>query len=245
MQKWIASVNRRHGIVMMMLFAFVAASGCSTTQVAEPLTERLAANDDGTQMEFWHTLHDRDLTSNDEAFHGLLLYFDGVDPAESYQGRVDVLKSRGWLHPGFDRPADEALRRGTLAVIVYHALDVPAGLMSTLLPRSPRYTMRQVQYAGLFPPGSPHQPFTGAQFVSIVGRMEDYRRIRPTKVPAKQLQDDNAAAPDPVVPVQPGDLDQPDQPAPNDGDANGVDGDDNGNEANGDIDDDANGENQQ
>ena len=46
------------------------------------MTANLSGSDADAQMEFWHTLASRNLTSNDEAFHGLLLFLDAEDPAE-------------------------------------------------------------------------------------------------------------------------------------------------------------------
>src|SRR3982751_4788532 len=88
--------------------------GCSSAKVAQPLTQKLGGNDPDAQMEFWHTLANQPLTSNDEAFHGLLLYLDSQDPAADYAGRVQVLKERGLLDRTFDQPADQAVQRGTL-----------------------------------------------------------------------------------------------------------------------------------
>ena len=56
------------------------------------------------------------MTSNDEAFHGLLIFTDGQDPASDYAGRVAALRKRGMLPADFNQPADQSVDRGTLAV---------------------------------------------------------------------------------------------------------------------------------
>ena len=70
--------------------------------MANRLSPEIAGNDADVQMEFWHRLVDRKLTSNDEAFHGLLLFLDGEDPAEDYTARVTILKERNLLSEDFD-----------------------------------------------------------------------------------------------------------------------------------------------
>ena len=40
------------------------------------------------QIDFWHELADEPVTTNDDAFHGLLLYVDGKDDSADYAGRV-------------------------------------------------------------------------------------------------------------------------------------------------------------
>jgi len=52
------------------------------------MPDALYSNDMDAQLEFWHTLASHKLTSNDEAFHGMLLYLDGQDPAKTYDERV-------------------------------------------------------------------------------------------------------------------------------------------------------------
>src|SRR3954451_9281120 len=115
--------------VIVLLFSF---TGCHTAKVAQPLTGRLAGNDRDSQLEFWHTLANRPVTSNDEAFHGLLLYADGNDPPKDYNSRVSTLKSRRMLPAGFDQPADRAVERGSLAVAICKILDIKGGVMLRL-----------------------------------------------------------------------------------------------------------------
>src|SRR4051812_29461850 len=102
--------------------------GCASAKVAQPLTAKLGGNDPDAQMEFWHTLANQPLTSNDEAFHGLLLYLDNQDPAADYAGRVQTLKDRGLLDRTFDQPADQAVQRGTLAQALVRALKIKGGV---------------------------------------------------------------------------------------------------------------------
>jgi predicted small secreted protein len=163
--------------LLFIIVATLTLAACATPPSAgEPVAVRHGGADADAQLEFWHALHDRRLTSNDDAFHGMLLFLDGKDEATDYAGRVATLKSRGMLPDDFDRPADEAVTRGTLAVIVTQGLKLKGGLALSLLPQSPRYATRELLFAGLFPQGSANQTLTGGQFVAIVGRLEDYQR---------------------------------------------------------------------
>ena len=170
-----------------MLAAALALGACQKAQIAEPLTESTAGNDVDSQMNFWHTLATRSMCSNDEAFHALLLYADGEDPAEDYAGRVAVLKERGWLHEGFDGQANEAVSRGTLAVVLASRLEIDGGVMMRLLGPTPRYATRELSYMGIFPPSSPNQTFSGNEILGIIGRVEDYERVNPAQASAKML----------------------------------------------------------
>jgi len=166
----------RYSALGMAVAALLCLGGCGGAKVGEPLTRTMAGNEPSQQMDFWHTLHDRPVTSNDEAMHALLLLLDGEDPADTYEGRVQALKDRGILSPEFSAPSDEAVTRGTLAVAITRALNIRGGVMLRLRPFSPRYATRELRYVGLFPASSPHQTFSGADFVAIIGRVEDYDR---------------------------------------------------------------------
>jgi len=161
--------------------------GCHSAKVAQPLTEKLGGNDPDAQMEFWHTLANQPLTSNDEALHGLLLYLDNQDPATDYASRLQSLKDRGLLDRGFDQPADQAVQRGTLAQALVRALKIRGGVFQRLTHDHPRYAVRELMYLDLYPPSSPQQTFSGTEFLGIIGRIEDYQRGNPNEVPAAVL----------------------------------------------------------
>jgi hypothetical protein len=158
----------------------LALGGChaTTSHVAQPLAPELSKSDPDAQVEFWHALPDRKAVSNDEAFHGLLLFADGDDKSADYAGRVDTLKQRRLIPGNFTGAAAEPVRRGTVAVALAQILSIRGGLTMHVFGPSPRYAVRELQYAGLFPPSSPQQTFSGAEFLGIIGRAEDYQRAQ-------------------------------------------------------------------
>jgi hypothetical protein len=162
-------------------------AGCKSATVAEPLTNKLGGNDLDQQMEFWHELADRPVACNDEAFHGLLLYIDENDPNTDYASRVAAMKSRNLLPSDFNRPANEAISRGTLAVAITRALNIKGGLMMHALPNQPRYAVRELMYLDLYPISSPNQTFSGSEFLGIMGRVEDWQRGNAAEAPAAVL----------------------------------------------------------
>ena len=162
--------------VLAALMSAGGAAGCASPVTGPPLSKELAGVDPQAQMDFWHALPTRRAVSNDEAFHALLLFFDGQDAAADYPGRVRALQVKGMLAGGFDDKPESAVRRGTLAVALVRALAVPGGLTMRLFGPRARYAERELEYAGLYPPGSPHQTFSGAEFLGIIGRAEDYQR---------------------------------------------------------------------
>src|SRR3954454_9031849 len=102
-----------HLAVLFTCFVLVALPGCQTAHVEKPVTATAGGNDPDQQIDFWHRLAEQPITSYDDAFHALLLFADGQDPGADYAARVQALKSRGLVASGFNRPAEEAVDRGT------------------------------------------------------------------------------------------------------------------------------------
>ena len=174
----------------------LAVVGCQSARVAQPLTASLASDEAETRIEFWHQLSEQAITSNDDAFHALLLYFDGSDAAADFAGRVERLKSRGMLPANFSAPADEAVDRGNLAVALAKALEIKGGATMRIFGVSPRYAVRALEYRGLYPQSSPNQTFSGAEFVGVMGRVEDYQRGNPAEKPAAVMPGESAKPPE-------------------------------------------------
>ena len=167
--------------------------GCQAARVEQPVAATLGASDEDTQLEFWHTLAQQPVTSNDDAFHGLLLFLDGTDPASDYAGRVAALKQRKLLPGNFDQPAEQAVDRGTLAVALSRALDVRGGVVMAVTGPSPRYATRELVFLGIYPPSSPNQTFSGTEFLGIIGKAEDFQRVARagTQRPLDSVQAEN------------------------------------------------------
>ena len=64
-------------LTMTVLALLMIVGGCHAPRAGKPLDPTLAASDPDAQVNFWHALTDESVTSNDQAFHGLLLYADG------------------------------------------------------------------------------------------------------------------------------------------------------------------------
>lgn len=162
--------------IFVAIGALALLGGCQSVRVREPLTNTTAGNSSRQQLDFWHGLADRPIVCNDEAFHGLLLFFDGSDPAATYAARVEALRQRKMLPAGFNAPVDEAVSRGTLAVALVHGLKMEGGWALTLLGPTPRYATRELVYRGVYPASSPWQTLTGNELVGIMGKAEDFQR---------------------------------------------------------------------
>ena len=162
---------------MPLIFSVLAflIAGCHSAHVPNDVTAEIGGNDADTQLNFWHTLADRPLTSNNDAFHGMLLYLDESDSCADYPARLASLKHRGLLPANFNEPADIAVERGTVAVMFVKTLKLKGGWAMHVFGPSPRYALRELQYLNIFPYSSPQQTFSGSEFVGVIGALEDYQ----------------------------------------------------------------------
>lgn len=137
--------------------------------------------------EFWYALARSTRVTNAEATRAVLLHTD--DPAADldYAGRVAALKGKRMLPRDFSAPPESLADRGDLAVAICRILDLKGGLTSRMFPDNPRYATRTLVFEGVYPDSTPQQGFTGADFVGVIGAIDDRRRGNPTDVPAEQI----------------------------------------------------------
>ena len=172
------STFTRFTVHCWMTVVALASGGCGTATVGRPLAQTLGGNEPEQQMDFWHQLAEQPVTSNDDAFHALLMFTDGADPAADYAGRVQALKSKGLLPGGFNQPANQAVDRGTFSVSLAKALKVRGGIVMGLFGPSPRYATKELEFAEVYPTSSPNQTFSGSEFLAVMSRAEEYQKAR-------------------------------------------------------------------
>jgi hypothetical protein len=153
-------------------------AGCQTASVKQSVVERVWGSDWDNQLEFW-PLAAETVTNNDDAFHGVRLYFEGKDDAENYAARVKALQSRGLLPRDFNQPAHQALGRGTLAFALVKALDLQGGLNMRLLGVTPRFAVKEREFRGIYPASSPNQALTGGDFSESLARCRIFEPVIP------------------------------------------------------------------
>jgi hypothetical protein len=158
-----------------LLLPILLMVGCHGAQVQHDVTADLGGNDPDVQLDFWHTLADRPLTSNQDALHGMLLYLDNKDDCADYAARVALLKQRKILPGDFNKPANAAVERGTVAVMFVKTLKLHGGWAMHVFGPTPRYAVRELIYLSIFPYCSPQQTFSGLEFVGVIGALEDYQ----------------------------------------------------------------------
>ncbi|MEO6437101.1 MAG: hypothetical protein ABIP55_15265 [Tepidisphaeraceae bacterium] len=179
----------RSSVAMLVaLLVGVMPMGCQAPRAGRALPSELAGSDPDRQLDYWQAMADQPIASNDEAFHGLLLYVDGADESADYPARVAALRARRMIPASFDEPAESAITRGVLGVAIMKLLDQKGGVTMQVLGRvsgpCPRYATRELVFLNVYPPSTPNQVLTGGEFVGIIGRVEDFQRGNAAGVPA-------------------------------------------------------------
>ena len=175
---------------MVIAVLLAMTTGCHSPRKGDTVAKEFSGSDPDAQVNFWHDLTAKPVTSNDEAFHGLLLYADGKDDSADYQARLSSLKSRKMLPVTFEEPPDAAVKRGTVAIALMKVIDNKGGVTMHLFGPTPRYATRELMFLNVFPPSTANQTFSGNEFVGIIGRVEDYQRGNPSQVPATVMPSD-------------------------------------------------------
>ena len=157
-------------------FPLFALTGCAPAVVEKPLASSLGGADPEKQMEFWHQLAEQPVTSNDDAFHALLIFVDGQDASADYAARVAVLKEKKLLPASFNQPSNQAADRGTLSVALARTLKLRGGVVYSIFGSSARYATKELEFAEIYPPSSPNQIFSGSEFLAVMSRAEDYQQ---------------------------------------------------------------------
>ncbi len=162
----------------LVALAAVLATGCARTTVESAAATDYDRADIVQSVEFWHTLPSRSAVTNDEGFHGLILFADENDPNDTYEQRVDYFKALGWLDESFDEPANLAMQRGTLAKLLSHAMKIDGGVMMRLSGKSPRYATRELVHLGIMPQGTDQMVLSGYQYIGVISKAQDYELLR-------------------------------------------------------------------
>jgi hypothetical protein len=155
-------------------------TGCAPATVDKPLAPTLGGVEPDKQMEFWHQLAEQPVTSNDDAFHAVLIFVDGQDASADYEARVSALKQKNMLPASFNQPANQAVDRGTLSVALARALKIRGGVVMSIFGPSPRYATKELEFAAIYPSSSPNQTFSGSEFLAVMSRAEEYQQTRDT-----------------------------------------------------------------
>lgn len=170
-----------------MIIVAISLLGCAPGRRGMPLAAEFSGSDEDSQVNYWLAVTERPIVSNDEAFHGLLLFIDGKDEHADYAARVAAMHARKMLPVGFDEPLDAPARRGTLAVAIAKVLEIRGGLFMRISSGGlSRYALRELVYRGVFPPSSENQTFSGVEFAGVIGKVEDFQRAADAKKISRQ-----------------------------------------------------------
>ncbi|MBC7773306.1 MAG: hypothetical protein H7210_12480 [Pyrinomonadaceae bacterium] len=169
--------KRRAGGTVVAAWMLLTLLGCARTVVPVPLETNYDASDPSNDLEFLSRLADRTAVSNDEGLHALIMFAVVTDPCGSYVERVAFMKERGWLPESWNEASSLAMQRGAIAPAIADLCKVKGGVIMQALGPNQRYASRELAYLGILTPGSEQQTMTGREFMSILGKVQDYMLV--------------------------------------------------------------------
>jgi len=155
-----------------VLAATVCLGGCAGKGAPIVVGGDAKLPDDDGSPAFIDRISSETLVSEDDALRGIVMLLDGKDPAENFQGRIDVLLARKVVDRAWNYDAGRPITRGKLAYMVYQACGISGGVVLQLTGPSRRYCLRELQYLGIMPSGSLLAKVSGMEFQSTMARAD-------------------------------------------------------------------------
>ena len=128
-----------------------------------------------SDAEFFYELTNKRYCSTDDAYRGVLLFIDGKDTSKDFQERAARVQMHGIVKKSWKHNAKAPITKGKVAYMFARALEIRGGVVYNITDASPRYALRELIYHDIIISGSENQKLSGAEYVGILGRADDYR----------------------------------------------------------------------
>ena len=138
-----------------------------------------AAEGEGmSDAEFFYELTNKKYCSTDDAYRGVLLFIDGRDTSGNFQERTARAQMHGVVKKSWKHSPEAPITKGKVAYMFARALEIRGGVMYNITDACPRYALRELIYKDIIVSGSEDHKLSGAEYVGILGRADDYRQAR-------------------------------------------------------------------
>ena len=155
---------------MVLLTGFM---GCSVAELAVQSPSAKLPADDGSAA-YLDRVSSMENVSQNEAMRGILMLLEIDDAQDTFQQRVDKLRSRKLIDSSWPLQADRPITRGQAAYMIYQACDMRGGVILTLTGPSQRYCLRELQYRNIFSLGAAFTALSGGEYIATLGRADSY-----------------------------------------------------------------------
>ena len=125
---------------------------------------------------FLYELSDKKYCTTDDAYRGMLYFVDGVDTSANFQERTARVQMHGLVKADWEHTPEAPITKGKVAYMFARALEFPGGVMYNITNACPRYALRELMYRHIIGGGSENDKISGAEYVGILGRADDYRQ---------------------------------------------------------------------
>ena len=166
-------------LTVLGVMLLVSLAGCRPIGVkgVRAFTDLPAADKEGvSDAEFLYNLTNKRYCSTDDAYQGILYFVDGQDSSADFKERVARVQMHGLVKKSWKHNPQGPITKGKVAYMFARALEIPGGLMYNITNGCPRYALRELIYQDIIRIGSEDDKLSGAEYVGILGRADDYRQ---------------------------------------------------------------------
>ncbi len=165
-------------LAVLSVILLVSVAGCRPAGVRGvrafeglPAAEGEVVSDAG----FLYELSNKQYCTTDDAYRGILYFVDGVDTSADFQERTARVQMHGLVKKGWKHDPEAPITKGKVAYMFARALELPGGVMYNVTDACERYALRELIYHDIIRIGSEGQKVSGAEYVGILGRADDYK----------------------------------------------------------------------
>ena len=129
-----------------------------------------------SDAKFFYELTNKQYCTTDEASRGVLYFVDGTDTSANFQERAARVQMHGLVKKNWENNPQAPITKGKTAYMFARALELTGGVMYNVTNASVRYALRELIYKDIIKGGSEGDTVSGAEYVGILGRADDYRQ---------------------------------------------------------------------
>lgn len=163
------------------LLLAIALAGCAPSGIKPamafadlPPAEEEVTSDAG----FLYELSEKKHCTLDDAYRGMLYFIDGTDTADDFEQRAARLAMHEVIDKRWTHNPNSPATKGRIGYMLARAIGIKGGVMYNITGASPRYALRELAYRGIIVGTSENAHISGAEYVGILGRADDYRQAR-------------------------------------------------------------------
>jgi len=172
--------------LLLSIGLLILAGGCAgTTGLSQHPADQIAALAQdkafgANEMDFLDYMVRRPKCTFAHAVKAVTIFLDGAQGAATYEQQYQFLVDRHVVRPQWNMLPLQWVDRGTIAYMLYQAMDLTGGVNMTLFGSwglgDRRFAYREMRYRKLVEAGVDYNYVSGPELVTLLGKVDSYMR---------------------------------------------------------------------